>query len=100
MDIKAGDLLARPDRFRYKGTDELLRIVMGAIPRGLRGRTNFFSSIYTLIPLRLGGHSIHQYASRLAALNMDKFPELSSYGKPNLSKLRNKKNDARSLLNF
>jgi len=45
VDIKAGDLLARPDRFR------------------------------------LGGHSIHQYASRLAALNMEKFPELSSYGK-------------------
>ena len=69
---------------------------MGAIPRGLMGSTNFFSSIYTLIPLRLGGHSIHQYASRLAALNMEKFPELSSYGKPNLSKKRNKK----SLLNF
>jgi len=45
VDIKAGDLLDRPDRFR------------------------------------LGGHSIHQYASRLAAIGIQKFPELSSYGK-------------------
>ena len=29
---------------------------------------------------RLGGHSIHQYASRLAAIGIQKFPELSSYG--------------------
>ena len=52
---------------------------------GVKGQDKLFSSIYTLIPLRLGGHSIHQYASRLAALNMEKFPELSSYGKANLS---------------
>ena len=30
---------------------------------------------------RLGGHSIHQYASRLAAIGIQKFPELSSYGR-------------------
>jgi len=45
VDIKAGDLLRAPDRFR------------------------------------LDGHSIHQFASRLAAIGMEKFPELSSYGK-------------------
>ena len=30
--------------------------------------------------IRLDGHSIHQFASRLAAIGMEKFPELSSYG--------------------
>ena len=35
---------------------------------------------YTLKHCRLGGHSIHQYASRLAAIGIQKFPELSSYG--------------------